>query len=195
VAELDHDYLESRNLATTYVIGSNSAIDKMVKLNLSSNQPTAQRPNTVLSDSILEWLCPANIDGIVSMLYDSEQFRAKFVSKLRDTSQLQMKQLRHRKIGFVSCLRQNALTDMKEFSWGPVVEEFMERAPVLFQLVFSCMVKEEHMLDPLYLGMIIPKLALIYSIVAFSFHNELSLVQRIMATLLHERNADRVVGF
>lgn len=70
----------------------------------------------------------------------------------------------------------------------------MERASVLFQFVIACMVKEEHNLEPLHLGMIIQNWHS-YCIVVFSLHNELSLVQCIVDTLLHERNADRMVSF
>lgn len=201
VSGLDHDYVCSVNMSTAYVIGSNVAIDRIMsvaKQHKTTFEVIEKQKSHVECDfasmPLYETMKPHNIARLAGILYDNEQFRECFVDLLSNYCQSVMANLRKRKGCMVSCLRQNSQDDMIAFSWEKICTEFLNRLPQLFTIVLNCMAPIDKQLDPAFVKQIIPRISLLYSIISFTNHSELSLVQRIMAMILHERNSDRVVS-
>ncbi len=196
--QLDHDYMSARNISTTYVRGCNVALDKIVDIVKQQvdfdNSPSVSTNSNLMSLELSDAIQPPHNAALASALMNFHHFKADCIRVLSKSLMSRMKQLRARKNGYISCLRRNDIREMTKFTWTNICCEFIDRFPDLFQLVLNCMVNNSNMLNPERLHTLIPRLAVVYSIIAFSGNSQLSLTQRLLATLLHDSNCDRVVS-
>ena len=67
--------------------------------------------------------------------------------------------------------------------------------PELVRLIIACMIRKFTTCyeDTVVINQVIPKVGLIYSIIAQQSNIELSLVQRVMTVILHDSNCQRKV--
>ena len=93
----------------------------------------------------------------------------------------------------VSILMKKNYSDIINFDWYGVVEEFLKTFPELFYLVLSAMITPYD--AKLYSNVenFIPKLGIIYGILMNSKFSELSLIQRLISLLLVDNICDQKV--
>ncbi len=98
--------------------------------------------------------------------------------------------LRNRKLGHVSVLMAKDTAAMVNLDWERVVEELCELFPEFANVLVGLMLEKEDRHDPNQIQAILPKLGLIYGIVAQCRNDRLSLVQRTLSAILTDALCD-----
>jgi len=99
----------------------------------------------------------------------------------------------NKKHGFVSTLMNKKFDDLVSFSWSDFVLKESEQFPLLMKLLLCMMIPFNVRNMESKITSIIPRLGMIYGIVAQGRNHELSKVQRIMSVNLADNIADQKV--
>ena len=122
------------------------------------------------------------------MIYDTcPNIYDAMKQKIKENAESQAKKLCKRNGG--SILHNKRYTDLEEFEVDNIYAEFANNFPIILELILpvSCSNKDEK------LSIIKPKFCMIYSILMGSRWHELSLVKRIITTLLIEGGGSKKV--
>ena len=92
-----------------------------------------------------------------------------------------------------SYLMLKSFHDLKKTAFEPMVEEFQEKFPELFRLVFATMVPPSLRSNADHIQRIMPRLAMVYSVMMFTRNHELSRLQRVMAMCFNDQMANQKV--
>jgi hypothetical protein len=184
--EIDHDYVESKTKFSTYIRQPNSALDRTID--------AVNKYNVYKKTSIADGTSNNNMKIYVNELMKSDEFRTCVIYYLMEAIQTDMLSLRHRKVGYISYMMRKSVNDMSQMSWECIVSELFEKVPHLFHFLLAGMLSSSKLSNPSVLANVFPKLGFVYSLIAYSFNHELSLVPRILSMLLHDSNCDRVVS-
>lgn len=104
-----------------------------------------------------------------------------------------VRSLSNRKHLFVSKLMQKSTDDLKNSQWCEIVTEFQKKFPEIFSLVISIMLRPEDLRCFTKVQSVLPKVAMIYGIIAQARNVELSHVQRVMSMVLVDNICDQKV--
>jgi hypothetical protein len=142
-----------------------------------------------------------NVPDLLSQTGEiAKALESEISSSIIDHEQLESSKtkLRSRKYGFVSVLRSKEqatlLENLKSFQWEHIVKEFYLLFPQLCILLIKVMLPNGQA-NAHQIEMIFPKLGTIYGIIANSLHEELSLVQKKITSLLKDRLSDVKVKY
>ena len=102
--------------------------------------------------------------------------------------------LRQTKKGYISVMMKpygsTSYEQLENFKWASIVEEFKRFFPFLYHLVVSLMLPKETRADEKELSAILPRLGMVYAICLQKRIHNLSLVQRMVSTILTEGLCD-----
>ena len=86
-------------------------------------------------------------------------------------------------------------SQMKLFSWNDNFMEAFSVMPDLVRLVIAYMIRQfgSSYQNTTVINQVIPKIGLIYSIIANQSNMKLNLVQHVMAVILHDSNCQRKI--
>jgi hypothetical protein len=84
---------------------------------------------------------------------------------------------------------------LEKFNWDAIVNEFSTWFPLLHKLVLGLMLSPEDRDNPAEVKKVLPKLGMVYAICIQNRIHNLSLVQRMIATILTEGLCDVKVSF
>jgi hypothetical protein len=197
--EVDHDYVQSKVMSRTFIRGQNEALDNSLEVAQQylnwCNEPASNSNNDAkMQRKVFELITDYKMDSVVRTLMNNEQFRLYSMFCLMKQMQNDMNGLRHRKLNFVSCVMNKCMTDMSTFTWESVVSELIKKNGLLFHCLIACMMQESKLSDPAAVNAMLPRIGFVYSLLAFNFNCELSLIQRVLSLVLHDSNCDRVVS-
>jgi hypothetical protein len=117
-----------------------------------------------------------NIDKFGDTILEIPEIKCVIIHKLMLSANQSSNELKRRKRGFISCLMQKGIEDLVSFAWDDVFVEAMSVMPDLVSILLASMVKINQMNNVDFLCKVIPKVAMIYSIITNSFNHELSLL-------------------
>ena len=104
--------------------------------------------------------------------------------------------LKNRKHGKVSVLMTKDFTELKKFNWDEILEELKSQHPFLLRLLMTILVpeslKEDKKLNRAAGN--IPRLGMVYAILAQGRNSSLSKVQRVLSTVLFDHICDQKVN-
>ena len=153
--------------------------------------------NSVLSQSdytaISHSLKSRNVKLVVEAILKADSFNKHLENHLVKTSAEKINQMLNKKHGFVSTLMNKTFDDLVSFSWSDIVLGESEQFPLLMKLLLCMMVPFNVRNMESKITNIIPRLGMIYGIVAQGRNHELSKVQRIISVNLADNNADQKV--
>lgn len=198
--EIDHDYIESVNVTSSFIAGSDECLDGLIHLVRQHDSIEKQelQGTVVVEKNLLLGISNAVASCDLMRIRDEVLGNTVLMNHvlyaLSKKLNSAMRMMGNRKIGFVSYLMKKDLSCLRDFSWNDVLSEMMSKLPELFQLLLFSSLKANALHNPSKLSDVIPKLGFVYSVVASSFNCELSRVQRIIASVLHDSCADRVVS-
>ncbi len=182
VSEIDHDYVKSKPMSDTYTVGQNLALDLAVTITrkyrswceASSNYTGCS--NRKMENELQRLLSTFDINDLVTSLLKYDDIRSIIVHNIMKLIQTDMSELRHRKLSYVSNLMNKSFDSMSQLSWESIVCEVIEKVPLLFNCLIAALLPREKMSNPAVLSNIVPRLGFIYSLTAFSYNHELSVV-------------------
>ena len=105
-----------------------------------------------------------------------------------------IEKLNRKKHLYVSELMQKTPSDLKTMNWSMIVEEFMKHFPELFYFLLMMGLPEKDAYSLTKIQKLIPRLGLIYGIIAQARNMELSRVQRVISMLLMDNICDQKVS-
>lgn len=97
------------------------------------------------------------------------------------------------KNAFIGILMKNTDQSVKNSQWCEIVTEFQKKFPEIFSLVISIMLRPEDLRCFTKVQSVLPKVAMIYGIIAQARNVELSHVQRVMSMVLVDNICDQKV--
>lgn len=196
--ELDHDYVESRNLDVTAIVGS-TAIDTIRCFLKERDGADSDKLSETVSHSEaveLGLACDSmNCDRIASCIAQQPKVRQRVLDHFVSSMTTNVRSVGHRKHGSVSYLMKKGDKEMSNFSWEEVFSEALDITPDLVRVLLGLMLtKANSVTDLSDIHTIIRKVSLIYGIVVNHINPELSLIQRVIAMSLHDNLCDRAVS-
>jgi hypothetical protein len=137
-----------------------------------------------------------NMLKLVDDLLLCNQIRSSIIHNIMYAESHSVTQLKHRTVGKVSYLMKKDVNNMKSFSWDNVFVEACETMPDLVRILLAIMMKWHTIshFDVENMKKVIPKIGMIFSILVNHANPELNLSQRVLSTVLHDSNCQRIVS-
>jgi hypothetical protein len=95
----------------------------------------------------------------------------------------------------VSCFMKKDFTSLKNLDWKEVMNEMMEKMPVLAKLCLLTSAQKRDVDDIDKLQLLLPKLGMVFAILVQHNNNELSRIQRVITAVLQDSICDQKVKF
>ncbi len=146
-------------------------------------------------NSIIVAMETSDVNKLVSCLMKIPVIDAAIVHYIMLDINAAFGELNKRVHGYVSVLMKKDSDYLKNMAWDKIFEEASGKIPRLIELLIAAMLKPNQLISLESVQNIVPKIGLIYSIMASSFNNELSLVKRVISIILHDNCCDRAVSF
>lgn len=193
IIQLDHSYGNTGSLS----LKSMSFHPDIEKLNNSINSQACCPESETLSDEEYNKMIGAcktkSVNNIATNFIKIETLKNAFMRMLMKNVDLSVRSMSNRKHLFVSKLMQKSTEDLKDSQWIEIVKEFQSKFPEIFSLIMSIMLRPEDLRCFTKLQSVIPRVAIVYGIMAQTRNVELSHVQRIMSLVLVDNICDQKV--
>lgn len=171
---------------------------KIGKLNTGSSS----KSNNVVADckqidknaELRQALYKRDLAQFVETLFGCTSIRNAITHKLMLRANAASAELNRRKHGFVSVLMRKDIDDIVNFSWESVFVEAFSQQSDLVHILLASMMKGIKVGCVLAVRKVMVKVALIYAIVENQYNPELSCMQRLLATILHNNCSDKKVS-
>lgn len=195
-----HNYIGSYN----YVIGTSDSFDTAIaiaedfKAWSSSDNTQVTESNKIDTSTELLLRCAldrGNIELACQDILSSKRLRSIIMHQLMASAGSRMFSLKKRKNGPIAYIMRKDVNEMKDFSWNSIFNEAYAIMPEVVQLLMVTMMGKirNGVRDVNELKKVIIKIGMIYCVVANNYDGELSLLQRVIATVLHDSNCQRKV--
>lgn len=135
-----------------------------------------------------------DLTQFVETLFSCTSIRSAIIRKFMLRANAASAGLKRRKHGFVSILMRKDINDMVNFSWERVFMEAFSQQSDLVHVLLASMMKGIKVDSAQSVRKVVVKVALIYAIVSNQYNPELSCVQRLLATILHDNCCDKKVS-
>lgn len=197
-ALLDHTYTDLGTKeeadARCYLFGSKFK-EKVLKyknyLTGGGEQSLSQLVWKQMAVAVLE----QNLTRFVEEILSCETLRESIINSMgKEYGKKTAYEMGKRKKGAVSVLMKKEQEDLEAFDWLPVINEASEIFPDLVQLMISLSFKPSNLESLPSIKEMVPRLGLIYSILAQSSNIELSAVQRLMSFIIFNQRCDARVN-
>lgn len=127
------------------------------------------------------------VSHIADVLLKNQHFVDYSIQHHAKESSDTLKSMNNHKHGFISQLMKKSYSDMSAFSWDNICEEFKDKLPVLSKII-------ELTLN-IHQKKVVPRIGMVYAILAQTHHQKLSLVQRMTSLCLLDNIADQKVNY
>ena len=191
----DHDYMRSLSISdvkTSTYLANSTFKDMILKY-----QAFVDGKLPLVSDN--DWLLlqkninEKDLGELIQTVMHSEMLKQTMTHALMRQNANTISQMKNRKHGAVSYLMKKDYAELANFEWMHVLEESLQNFPELMSLALGLCV-EEHNLDNLdVLRKVVPKLGMVYAILAQQANHELSKVQRVMSLIMYDNICDQKV--
>ena len=190
--------------SNSYVVGSCVAVDTILTIGrefatwCENDKDIATDYNKIDFNSELilkNALESGNLTVVARKILDSITLKCHIVHQMMASSESNMCSISRRKREPVAYIMKKDASQMKLFSWNDTFMEAYSVMPDLVRLVIAYMIRQfgSSNQDTAVINQVIPKIGLIYSIIANQSNIKLSLVQRVMAVILHDNNCQRKI--
>jgi len=190
---------------STYVIGTSEAVDTAIAIGedfktWSGSDHSQVNDSNKLDNStqllLQTVLDRGNIEQACRDIVSADRMKSIIMHQLMESCGKRMSGLRKRKNDHTSFIMRKDVNEMKEFSWNAIFSEAYRVMPEVVQLLMACMLGKlsNGIRNVNELKKVIRKIGLIYCIVANNYDGQLSLLQRVIATVLHDSNCQRKVA-
>ena len=134
-----------------------------------------------------------NTELIAATLLSIPSLRSELLNQLFRTIGERPKLMTNRIHGEISVLMKKNREHLKNFKIVNIINEMLARFPELVILLLRLMIPDKSMTDHSKIEVVLPKLAMIYSIVMQTRHRDLSAMQRVVSLCLMDNVVDQKV--
>ncbi|XP_061184242.1 uncharacterized protein LOC133192263 [Saccostrea echinata] len=143
--------------------------------------------------SLLNACQTKSLHKLSAVIIENENLKKAVIRLLMKNVDYSSRSLNNRKHSFVSKLMKKSVDDLKSSQWIEVVTEFQSKFPHVFSLIVSMMLRSEDLPCFTKIQSVIPRLAMVYGIIAQTRNVELSHTQRVISMLLFDNICDQKV--
>jgi len=202
-ALLDHDYVASVRVSNTFIQGTNPALDVAVSTAREfdewlkiwdANETSYLQLTSENVFAIENAIRSRNVKILIETIMTDPTIHSNVIHFIIRQTTSSLSDLNRRKNGYVSSLMRKDLCHLTSFSWSDLFVELTGKMPDLARILLLCSMKPDRRINPFHLNNAIPKLSMVYGVLANNFNMELSVVQRLLACILHESCCDKLVS-
>ena len=157
-----------------------------------------ENKNTIITSTELLKLTVAlrsrYVTHFVETAMETKNTRMEIVKRLASELGKRPNNMMSKEYGDVSVLMKKDFDHMEETSMAEIVQEMASKFPELYSILLNIMIPSKNADDPVKKADIIPRMAMVYSILMQTRHHEFSRLQRVIAMCLMDNLCEQQVG-
>lgn len=167
-------------------------VSTMINLVNKDNKGLLDSERSMIKGAVHQY---ADTKVVAATILTVPQLREEILKQVFISIGRRPESMKRRKHGKVHVFMRKGRSDLEGFDMKRAVDEMAVIYPELLQVLLHLMLPQSSLDQPVSVAQLLPRLAMVYSIIMKSRNHELSAMQRVVSLTLMDNICDQKVGF